>query len=224
VRGDRRTPAAASSPFAVVALSLLLAFAIVEPAIAEPAVPASPPFPLRLPGAPANLGANSTASQASGSGSAEPTSQLTRVTLVPQTARDLVVALNKVRRLHKLRPLVISSQLQRAGQAHARALAFSGQFTHSWPDGRGFGTWIRAYYPAARFKLWTVGENLVWSSPGLTPDQAIREWLASPAHRRNMLTPSWRQVGLGVVSAIQAPGEYGGADVTIAAAEFGLRT
>jgi hypothetical protein len=36
-------------------------------------------------------------------------------------------------------------------------------------------------------------------------------------------TNSWRELGIGVVSAVAAPGTYGGRDVQIAAAEFGLR-
>jgi len=39
-----------------------------------------------------------------------------------------------------------------------------------------------------------------------------------------MLTPSWRELGVGVVTATAAPGAYGGRDVQIAAAEFGKRS
>jgi len=38
-----------------------------------------------------------------------------------------------------------------------------------------------------------------------------------------LLRSSWRELGIGVVSAVAAPGAYGGQDVQIAAAEFGLR-
>ncbi|HLB19670.1 MAG TPA: hypothetical protein VK613_11120 [Gaiellaceae bacterium] len=40
---------------------------------------------------------------------------------------------------------------------------------------------------------------------------------------RVLLTKSSRELGIGVVSAARAPGAYGGRDVQIAAAEFGLR-
>jgi len=39
-----------------------------------------------------------------------------------------------------------------------------------------------------------------------------------------MLTPSWREFGIGVVTATAAPGAYGGRDVHIAAAESGKRS
>jgi hypothetical protein len=70
---------------------------------------------------------------------------------------------------------------------------------------------------------WRAGENLLWASPGFAPADAVQQWLDSPAHRKVLLTKSWRELGIGVVSAVTAPGTYGGRDVQIAAAEFGLR-
>jgi len=57
----------------------------------------------------------------------------------------------------------------------------------------------------------------------LATADAVQQWLDSRAHRRVLLTKSWRELGIGVVSAVAAPGTYGGRDVQIAAAEFGLR-
>ena len=64
---------------------------------------------------------------------------------------------------------------------------------------------------------------MVWSSAELTADQVIEMWLASPPRRKNLLTPAWREVGLGAVHAPAAPGVYEGLDVTILTADFGVR-
>ena len=64
---------------------------------------------------------------------------------------------------------------------------------------------------------------MVWSSAELTADQVIEMWLASPPHRKNLLTPAWREVGLGAVHAPAAPGVHEGLDVTILTADFGVR-
>jgi hypothetical protein len=56
------------------------------------------------------------------------------------------------------------------------------------------------------------------------PPACLQQWLDSPTHRRVLLTKSWRELGIGLVSAVRAPGAYGGRDVEIAAAEFGLRS
>jgi uncharacterized protein YkwD len=217
--GNRQLPPLVGL-IAVVALTLFLGFAIVRPPVAKTGTPASPPIPLRLKGAPASFSALSKSPDSTSAGA---TSGDTRVTLAPQLARDLVAEVNTLRRSHKLRPLVLSPTLQRAAEGHAGALARSGKFTHSWPDGRPFGSWIRVFYSPARYRYWKVGENLVWASPTLTAQQAVQDWLASPAHREILLTPAWRQLGIGVVDAVAAPGAYGGSDVTVAAAEFGVR-
>ena len=64
---------------------------------------------------------------------------------------------------------------------------------------------------------------MVWASPSLCAAQAIDMWLKSPPHRKNLLTPAWREVGIGGVHALAAPGVYEGLDVTILTADFGVR-
>jgi uncharacterized protein YkwD len=136
----------------------------------------------------------------------------------------LVAAVNRRRRTYGLRPLAYSGQLASAATEHAKALATAGMFTHNWPTtGRLFSSWILRFYPARGYRTWSAGENLLWASPGFTPANAVQQWLDSPAHRRVLLTRSWRELGIGVVSAVAAPGAYGGRDVQIAAAEFGSR-
>jgi uncharacterized protein YkwD len=146
------------------------------------------------------------------------------VSATPDLARTLLAAVNRTRRTHGLRPLAYSGALANAATEHAKALATAGMFTHDWPTtGRLFSSWIRGFYPARGYRAWSAGENLLWASPGFTPASAVQQWLDSPAHRRVLLTKSWRELGIGVVSAVAAPGTYGGRDVQIAAAEFGLR-
>jgi uncharacterized protein YkwD len=41
-----------------------------------------------------------------------------------------------------------------------------------------------------------VGENLAWVTPGATPRQVLRMWLASPPHRANLLDVRFRDTGL----------------------------
>jgi len=147
-----------------------------------------------------------------------------RVSATPDLARTLLAAVNRTRRAHGLRPLAYSSSLANAATEHATALATAGMFTHDWPTtGRIFSSWIRSFYPARGYRAWSAGENLLWAAPGFMAETAVQQWLDSPTHRRVLLTKSWRELGIGVVSAVAAPGTYGGQDVQIAAAEFGLR-
>jgi uncharacterized protein YkwD len=156
--------------------------------------------------------------------SAQPTRAFS-VSATPALARALVAEVNRTRRANGLRALAYSARLTQAATEHARALAAAGMFTHNWPtNGSLFGSWIRGFYPARGYRSWMTGENLLWASPGFAPSNAVQQWLDSPTHRRVLLTRSWRELGIGVVSAVAAPGAYGGRDVQIAAAEFGLRS
>jgi uncharacterized protein YkwD len=164
--------------------------------------------------------ANVSSAQSAGSAQARPFS----VSATPDLARSLVAEVNRTRRGYGLRPLAYSAPLANAATEHAQALATAGVFTHNWPaTGRLFSSWIRSFYPARGYRAWSAGENLLWASPGFNPASAVQQWLDSPMHRRVLLTKSWRELGIGVVSAVAAPGAYGGRDVQIAAAEFGLR-
>jgi uncharacterized protein YkwD len=146
------------------------------------------------------------------------------VAAAPDLARALVAEVNRTRRAHGRRVLVYSKSLAGAADAHALSLAQAGEFTHAWPaTDRPFGRWIIDFYPARGYRAWSAGENLLWASPGIAPGAAVLDWFNSPAHRRVMLARSWREIGIGVVTATAAPGAYGGRDVQIAAAEFGRR-
>jgi len=139
----------------------------------------------------------------------------------PALASQIVTAINQVRRGHRLPTVTAYRPLARAALAHVRALAVSGLFTHEWSDGTPFATWILRYFPQPPRGSWMTGENLIWSSTPLTASAAVSAWLASPEHRRIMLDPTWRQLGIGAVASNEAPGVYGGADAVVVAADFG---
>jgi uncharacterized protein YkwD len=42
----------------------------------------------------------------------------------------------------------------------------------------------------------TVGENLAWTSVGMTPRQVVKAWLRSPEHRANLLDARFRDTGV----------------------------
>jgi len=70
----------------------------------------------------------------------------------------------------------------------------------------------------------SVGENLLWSTTGLSASGAVKLWMASPDHRKNILTPLWREVGLSAVTVEAAPGVFASRNVVIITSDFGTRT
>ena len=131
--------------------------------------------------------------------------------------------LNAIRVHHGLRPLRPSAALAAAAVAHTREMAADGYFAHTSHDGTAFWKRIGHWYPQSGHHYWAVGENLLWSSPDTTPAAALDEWMRSPEHRANILTASWREIGVAAVHVGAAPGTYRGRAVTIVTTDFGVR-
>jgi uncharacterized protein YkwD len=136
----------------------------------------------------------------------------------------ILVDLNRVRAQHGLVPLRPSTKLNAAASQHSREMARVGYFSHNSADGSAFWRRIQRFYMSSGYGSWSVGENLLWSSPDVDATGAIKMWMGSPEHRANILNPSWREVGLSAVHSDSAPGTYHGLGVTIVTADFGART
>jgi uncharacterized protein YkwD len=135
----------------------------------------------------------------------------------------VLAQLNRIRVAHHLLPLRFSVRLEQAADQHSREMGDDGYFAHSSLDGTAYSTRIADWYPDAGYRHWAVGENLLWSSPNVTADETLRLWMRSPEHRANILTPTWRDIGIAAVHVDAAPGDFGGHDVTIITADFGVR-
>lgn len=128
----------------------------------------------------------------------------------------LLGRINAARKARGLAPLRFSAALARAAEGHARSMGRRGFFGHSSADGTSPAARIRRYYSGS-----TVGETLLWRSPGLTAGEALRMWLQSPSHRAILLDRTFRHVGLAAVHADEAGGSFGGRPATIVVADFG---
>ncbi len=91
----------------------------------------------------------------------------------------VVQATNAERVRHNLWPLAVDPMLQESARMHAESMAMSG-YRHSG-------------YP---------GENI--ASGQNTADWVMRDWMESPAHRANILNPSYQWIGVG--SAVHPKG------------------
>src|SRR6187200_1220116 len=138
--------------------------------------------------------------------------------------RSIVDRINEVRNENGLRPLTLSTSLQAAAVVHTRTLAQRGIFQHESPDGSPFHKRVGRYYGPDGFRTWAVGENLVFNSAPLNAERAVKAWLDSPPHRKNLLNPTWREIGVGALLVRKAPGVYHNSTVVIATADFGART
>jgi uncharacterized protein YkwD len=141
-----------------------------------------------------------------------------------QSLEQAVLAnMNGLRREHGLAPLRLNRKLSAAALVHSNDMAARGYFSHTSANGASFDRRIARYYPMGKSRYWSVGENLLWSSPSVDAARALELWLNSPEHKKNMLTPRWREIGLSAVHVTSAPGTFAGREVTIVTADFGVR-
>lgn len=100
----------------------------------------------------------------------------------------LVCLINRYRTERGLPPLSVSPLLNRAAQGWTDTMVSKDEF--------GSGD-LGARVRAAGVNYSTAGENI---ATGLrTPRQVFRAWLASTYHCQNILSPTYRQVGTGVI-------------------------
>ena len=121
-------------------------------------------------------------------------------------AEAIVELTNEVRVANGLNPLTQHPALVAAAQKYADLHA------HVSPDRLDHslsGSTLGSRTEAEGYAGWTfLAENLVWVSfePPLSPAEAVQQWLASPAHRDNILNPTVNETGVGCyVSAAQRP-------------------
>lgn len=145
------------------------------------------------------------------------------VVTLPHLHAGVLTEINDLRRSQGLRELQLSKVLSVAALGHSQAMAKGGFFSHAGNNGSPFWARIKPRYRPQPGTTWGVGENLVWASPELSAEDVIKAWMDSPPHRKNLLAPSWREIGLGAVHALAAPGIYQGREVTIVTADFGVR-
>lgn len=143
-----------------------------------------------------------------------------RVTLEAAVVR----AMNRVRAEAGLEPLRTSPSLRTAARGHSRAMLERGFFAHESADGTSFSERIRRHYSNRGWQMWSVGEALLASQGStLEADAIVEAWLDSPPHRAIILSPTWRDAGVGALFARTAPREFGGAETIAVTADFGLR-
>ena len=137
--------------------------------------------------------------------------------------RQIASAINSFRRAHGLRPLHVSYRLNAASRQHSQEMGADGYFDHNSADGTEWWKRILQYYPRAHYTHWTVGENLLFATPDIGADAALKMWINSPMHLANLKNPTWRDLGVSAVHVSDAGGVYGHGPVTIVTTDFGAR-
>ncbi|MHB8468816.1 MAG: CAP domain-containing protein [Gaiellaceae bacterium] len=135
----------------------------------------------------------------------------------------VLAEINAFRVAHRLPTLRLSAPLSTAARQHSQEMALDGYFAHTSYSGQAFWKRIASYYPSTPWSYWSVGENLLWSSPGVDAMGALQMWVNSPEHLANLMNKNWREIGVSAVHTSTAGGPYQGLGVTIVTTDFGVR-
>ena len=134
--------------------------------------------------------------------------------------RATLCVLNAQRARTNLRPLRLDRRLSRAARRHSRAMAERRFFSHTSLSGASFVDRIRRTGYLSGARSWAVAENLAYGSGERASPRAIGSaWMNSAGHRANILSSSYRAIGIGI--ALGTPVGRGGATYTT---DFGRRS
>lgn len=123
--------------------------------------------------------------------------------------RGVFRAVNRVRRRYGLPRLHPSGRLTFVAASHSADQARRGFMSHSSSDGTPFYRRIRR---AANAR--TVGETIIEYRGSVSGRGIVRAWMQSPPHRRELLGPAYRRIGIGHAA---------GRGVSVVTADFASR-
>lgn len=104
----------------------------------------------------------------------------------------ILAEVNAQRKKAGVPPLGANALLDRAAQRHAEDMLARGYFAHESPARKT----VRERAREAGYDWRAVGENIAEGQ--FTVDEVMRTWMDSPGHRRNILDPDFRELGVGL--------------------------
>jgi uncharacterized protein YkwD len=127
-----------------------------------------------------------------------------------QVGQATVCLLNDERGAQGLRPVAEAPGLTQPSRAYSARMVAERFFGHESPDGGTLVDRLTAVGYIAPNGDWTVGENIAWGQGELsTPRSIVAAWMASPGHRKNILTGAYTEVGIGVVTGTPGDASWG---------------
>ena len=124
---------------------------------------------------------------------------------------------NQTRASNGLATLCVHEALTQAAQYHSQDMIDKGYFSHNSYDGESYSARLERFgYDSYE----EVGENIAWGTgTNAYPDSTFQSWMNSSQHRENILSPNYREVGIGT-----ATGECEGySGCTMYTVDFGVR-
>ncbi len=120
---------------------------------------------------------------------------------VPKIEALVFEMTNQARRAKGLAPLTKDAELTHIARAYSADMLARHFFDHTTPDGISFDERIAKHYD---HRIYLIGEN-IWSGSGYYSTETkhvaeliMADWMSSPGHRENLLSPRFTHLGVGV--------------------------
>ena len=123
------------------------------------------------------------------------------VTAAHRAAQAIIAITNRERAQRNLQPLKVDRACTLAITGHVNDMASARYLSHQGRDGRGASERYRRHKAASR----GAGENIAYNTSG-TGESFMRQWLRSPGHRGNILSPVYKGIGVSVRANCSARG------------------
>ncbi|MCU0826232.1 MAG: CAP domain-containing protein [Tabrizicola sp.] len=107
--------------------------------------------------------------------------------------QSVLASINAARAKAGCGPLKLNKALTTAARQHASNMAEQNFFGHTGKDGRGFASRIRSQ----GYRYGLAAENIAAGQK--TAERAVKVWLDSPGHRRNILNCKFQDTGIAMV-------------------------
>lgn len=112
--------------------------------------------------------------------------------------RRIFDLINRERAAARLPKLAWDEAAARAARAHSARMRDAGFFAHDDPERGG----VARRATAARIGWTAIAENIFTCKGYRQPAEvAVKGWMKSPGHRRNLLDPHYTRTGVGIVTA-----------------------
>jgi uncharacterized protein YkwD len=137
-------------------------------------------------------------------------------------ADELLRLINELRAQHGLRPLVPVSPYALLATRHSEDMLARGFFGHDVPNGMTFEQRVGGFLRREGYRRWFAEENVAVAMGAPDPQLVFQDWLNSPPHLANMLSPNPRAIGIGTAHVDVGVGVFeGDPDVSTVTAIFG---
>jgi uncharacterized protein YkwD len=109
--------------------------------------------------------------------------------------------LNEERAAVGVKPLTAHHKLQKAAVRFSQSMVKEQFFDHVSPSGSTLASRAKKVKYMKGARRWSLGENIAWGTgERATPASIVDAWMHSPGHKRNILDPTFKEIGIGIAS------------------------